>query len=96
MLCWLIVLAKIPDIRPVGIGDIWRHLLAKCSLCVTREEGKIACIIDQLCDGMYMDIEAGIHVMCMQWDTKITLEDQGFLLVDAKNAFNSQNRAMML
>ena len=34
--------------------------------------------------------------MRMQWDANSTLEDQSFLLVDAKNVFNSQNRVIML
>ena len=31
----LIVLDKSPGIRPVGIGETWRRLLAKCLLQVT-------------------------------------------------------------
>ena len=57
---------------------------------------EITCGTSQLCGGMRAGIEVGIHAMQMQWDADGTLEDQGFLLVDTKKAFNSQNRMMML
>ena len=34
--------------------------------------------------------------MHMQWNVDDALEDQGFLLVDAKNIFNLQSPVMML
>ena len=96
MIFRLIALDKIPGIRLVSIGDIWHLLLAKCLLWVTGDEAEIVCGADQLCSGMRAGIEDGIHAMCMQWDADGELENQGFLLVDAKNAFNSQNQLMML
>ena len=45
---------------------------------------------------MRLGIKAVIHAMRMKWDADGALEDQGFLLVDAKNAFSSQNQVMML
>ena len=45
---------------------------------------------------MHAVIEAGIHVMRMQWDVDGALKDQVLLLVDEKNAFNLQNQVMML
>ena len=79
MVCRLIALDKMPCIRPVGIGDSWRRLLAKCLLRVTGEEAKIACGSSQLCRGIHAGIEAGSYAMRMQWDADNTLEDQGFL-----------------
>ena len=87
---------KMLGIRLLGCGNIWRRLLTKCHLCVTGEETEIACGANQLYNDMRAVIEASIHAMCMQWDVNSTLEDQGFFLVDSKNAFNSQNRVMML
>ena len=63
MMYRLIALDKMPGIRPVGIGDIWRRLLAKCLLWVTGEEAEIACRTNELCGGMSADIEAGIHAI---------------------------------
>ena len=80
-----------PSIRPIGIGDIWRCLLAKCLLQVNGEEAEITCGANQLCSGIRAGIEASIHTMYMQWDAYGVMEDPGFLLVDAKNAFNLKN-----
>ena len=43
---WLIALDKSPGIRPVGIGETWRRLLAKCLLRVSGQEAKTACGTD--------------------------------------------------
>ena len=65
-MCWLIGMDKMPGIRPVGIGDIWRCLLTKCLLQVTGEEAEIMCNVDQLCCGIRADIEADIYIMRIQ------------------------------
>ena len=39
----MIALEKGPGVRPVGIGETWRRLLAKCVLRVAGEEDKAAC-----------------------------------------------------
>jgi hypothetical protein len=41
-------------------------------------------------------IEGGIHAMQNLWELHWHAEDWGFLLIDAKNAFNEQNRTAML
>ena len=58
MIYRLIALGKMPGIRSVGIGDIWRRLLAKCLLQVTGEEAEITCGAHQLCGGMCACIKA--------------------------------------
>ena len=47
----LIALDKIPRIRPVGIGETWRRLLAKCLLRVTGQEAKASCGTEKLAGG---------------------------------------------
>ena len=47
----LIAVDKCPGIRPVGIGETWRCLLAKCLLQVTGQEAKAACGTEQLTGG---------------------------------------------
>eukprot|EP00978_Attheya_sp_CCMP212_P037687 scaffold180161_cov59-Attheya_sp.AAC.1 len=42
-----VALDKCPGVRPVGIGEIWRQLQAKCLLVAAGEEAKDACSIDQ-------------------------------------------------
>jgi hypothetical protein len=91
----LVALDKCPGVRPVGIGESWGHLTAKCVLFVAVGEAKEECGMDQLCAGLEAGIEGGIHAMRLLWDMHLAEEEWGFLLVDAKNAFNEGNwRAM--
>jgi hypothetical protein len=73
------------------IGEIWRRLLAKCLLFVAGSEPK-DCGTDPLCAGPEAGIEDGIHAMQNLWELHQRDEDWSFLLIDAKNAFDEQNR----
>ena len=44
-----------------------------------------ACQYDQLCAGIKAGIDGAINWVQGIWDTKSTMEDWGFILVDAKN-----------
>jgi hypothetical protein len=92
----LIALDKQPGVRPIGIGDTLYRLLAKSSLVVCKEEAKEVCGIDQLAAGLESGIEGAIHAMNDLWDQCNQEESFGYLLIDARNAFNEQNRTMML
>ena len=92
----LIALDKSPGIRPVWIGETWRRLLAKCLLRVSGQEAKTACGTDQLAGGVEAGIEGDIHAARLQWAQHSDEEDWGFLLIDARNAFNEENRKAML
>ena len=92
----LVAIDKCPGVRPVGIGELFRRLVAKCVLLVAGEEAQIACGVDQLCGGLEAGIEGGIHAMSSIWDAHSFEEQWGFLLVDARNAFNEGNRGHML
>ena len=63
----LIALDKSPGIRPVGIGETWRRLLAKCLLRVSGQEAKAACGTEQLAGGVEAGIEGDIHDARLQW-----------------------------
>jgi hypothetical protein len=41
-------------------------------------------------------VEGGIHAMRLIWEEHKMEEEWGFLLVDARNAFNEGNRIAML
>jgi hypothetical protein len=88
----LVALDKCPGIRPLGIGESWNRLNAKCVLFVSVGEAKEACGVDQLCVGLEAGIEGGIHAMRLLWESHKAEEEWGFLLVDAKNVFNECNR----
>ena len=64
----LIVLDKQPGIMPVGMGETWRRLMAKCLLRVTGQESKAACGTSQLDGGVEAGIEGAIHEMCVLWE----------------------------
>ena len=63
----LIVLDKNPGIRPVGIGETWQRLLAKCLLPVTGQEAKVACGTEQLAGRVEAGIKVVIHAAHLQW-----------------------------
>ena len=84
----LIALDKCPGIRPVGIGETWRRLQAKCLLQVTGQESKAACGTEQLAGGVEAGIDGAIHSMRLLWEQHSQEEEWGFLLIDVWNAFN--------
>ena len=63
----LIALDKSPGIRPVGIGETWQHLLAKCLLQVTGQEAKEACGTEHLAGTVEAGIEGEIHAARLPW-----------------------------
>ena len=48
----LIALDKQPGIRPVGVGETWCRLMAKCLLMVAGPVAKSACGTTQLAGGL--------------------------------------------
>ena len=92
----LIALDKQPGIRPVGVGETWRRMMLKCLLRVAGPESKAACGATQLAGELEAGIEGSIHVMRVLWEEHKMEEDWGFLLIDARNAFNEGNRTAML
>ena len=83
---------KKPGVRPVGIGVIWRWLTEMCLLRVTGQEAKAACGTEQPADGVEAGIECGIHDVRLLWEQHYQEEEWGFLLIDARNAFNEENQ----
>ena len=92
----LIALDKQPGIRPVGVGETWRRMMTKCLLKVAGPEAKDVCGTTQLAGGLEAGIEGAIHAMHVLWEEHKKEEDWGFLLIDARNAFNEENRTAML
>ena len=91
--CRLMALNKNPGVRPIGIGETVRRILAKAILSITKGDVQEAVGTIQLCAGQLAGIEAGVHA------TRVLFEDEcseAALLVDATNAFNSLNRKTAL
>ena len=78
------------------MGETWKRLMMKFLLWVTGPEGGAACGTTQLAGGVEAGIEGTIHVMRVLWEEHALEEDWGFLLIDARNFFNEENRTAML
>ena len=70
--------------------------MTKCLLWVTEQEEKATCGTGQLANGAEAGIEGGIHAMRLLWQDYSQEYDWGFLIIDARNKFNEENRTEML
>ena len=70
--------------------------MVKYLLRVVGPEYKAACGTTQLAGGMETGIEGAIHAMRVLWEEHKHEEDWGFLLIDAHNVFNEENRTAIL
>ena len=68
----------------------------KCVLAVTGDQAKESCRTEQLCRGLEAGIEVVIHSVRLLWQQHDQEDYWGFLLIDAHNAFNEENRTAML
>ena len=83
----------VPAIRPIGIGEVIRRVVAKAVTRILKVDIQMAAGSLQTCSGTESGIEAAIHGM------KAIFEDEdceAVLLIDAKNAFNCINRKVAL
>jgi hypothetical protein len=72
MACRLVALDKSPGVRPVGIGEIYRRLLAKCVLMVVGHQATTAAGNLNLCAGLPAGIEGAVHAMTTAWSGEET------------------------
>ena len=91
--CRLIALDKNPCVRPIGIGDTARRIIAKAILNIARPDVQDTSGCLQLCGGQISGIEAAVHAVRTAFESE---ENEAVLLVDASNAFNSLNRQVAL
>lgn len=80
---------KCPGVRPIGIGDTARRIIAKAVLAITKPDIQEAAGCSQMCGGQISGIEAAVHAVRSAYDLD---GNEGVLLVDASNAFNNLNR----
>ena len=93
MACRLIPLDKCPGVRPIGIGEVPRRIIAKAILQIIGYDVEEAAGSLQLCAGQDGGCVAAVHAMKKIFQTT---ETEAVLLVDATNAFNSLNRKAAL
>ena len=91
--CRLILLSKNPGVRPIGICDTLRRIMGKAILKVLGPEIQTVAGSAQLCARQPSGCEAAVHAI---EDIMSDPSVEGVLMVDAWNAFNSLNRAVML
>ena len=91
--CRLIALDKSPGIRPIGICEVPRRIIAKAILFVTKGDVEDAAGSTQMCAGQLAGIEAAVHAVHSIFSNA---ETEAILMVDASNAFNSMNRTVAL
>lgn len=87
--CRLIPLDKCPGVRPIGVGEVPRRIIAKAVLSLFRLDIQDAAGPLQVCAGQEGGCEAAIHAMRQVFADQ---DVHGALLVDASNAFNTINR----
>ena len=91
--CRLVALDKNPGVRPIGIGDTARRIIAKAVVSVIKDDVLDAAGSMQLCVGQMAGVESAVHAVRKMFDSS---ETEAVLLVDASNAFNSLNRKAAL
>ena len=91
--CRLIALSKNPGVRPIGIGETVRRIIAKSVLSVIRGDIQDAAGTVQLCAGQISGTEAAVHTVRTLFEQN---EAEAVILVDTSNAFNSLNRQVAL
>ena len=91
--CRLIALDKHPGVRPIGIGDTARRIIANAVLSITQPDIQDTSGCQQMCGGQISGIEAAVHAARQAFDSA---ECEATLLIDATNAFNSLNRQVAL
>ena len=88
--CRLIPLDKCPGVRPIGVGEVLRCIIAKAVLRTIGKDIEEAAGPLQVCAGQDGGCEAAVHAMRIIFQDADT---EGCLLVDA---FNSLNRRAAL
>ena len=70
-------LEKQPGVRPVGVGETWRCIMAKFILKVMGQEAKAACRTDQLAGGVELGIRGGGYMVCAYYGQRTTMRMTG-------------------
>ena len=91
--CRLIALDKNPGVRPIGVCETARRIIAEAISFITRGDIQDVAGSIKLCAGQCVGLEAVVHAMRESFAKDNT---ESVLLVDASNAFNSLNRQTAL
>ena len=61
--CRLIALNKCPGVRPIGVGEVPRRIMAKAVMSIVRDDVLKAAGPLQVCAGQNGGCEAAVHAM---------------------------------
>ena len=89
----LIALDKNPGVRPIGVGEVSRRIIAKAVLSIIRVDIQEVTGSLQLCSGQTSGCEAAVHTLNEAYHQD---DAEAVLLVNATNAFNCLNREAAL
>ena len=67
-----------PGIQSLGIGDIWRRLLAKYNFVVAGPSVKDTCGSDQFFVGLSAGIQGTLYSMSQTWTESEAIDQLGF------------------
>ena len=77
MSCFLVVLDKLAEILPVGIGETLHKAIAKLVMREVGDQAKTACGSIQLCAGLESGIEGATHDMTQRrWERNAPVPGQ--------------------
>jgi hypothetical protein len=77
MACRLVALDKQPGVRPVGVGEILRRLIAKMVLRKAGDQAKVACGNLQLCASLEAGIEGAAHAVRKRREARANPQGEG-------------------
>ena len=77
----LIAMYELPGVCPMGVGEMWHRLFAKCILKVTGSEATRACKDDQLCVVLKAVVNMAVEGVQSIWEANWTNENWGFNLL---------------
>ena len=83
-------------VRPLAIGGLVRRLVAKVAMKCALEEASDYLMPMHIAVGARNGIDAAVHTLRDTLDAHGDSDDSILVQIDASNAFNSYNRAMML
>ena len=88
--CRLIIDKRVGSVRPTGVGEVFRRMIAKCVIQITKPDILDATGALQVSAGQKSGSEAAVNAMNSMFSAD---ETDAVLLIDATNAFNTLNRA---
>lgn len=70
--CHLLALGKNPGVRPIGMKDTARHVIAKAVISAVKDDVLDSVSITQLYVGQIADSESAVHTIYQKFDSPKT------------------------